>query len=112
MSKILTALLFSTLGHILAWFHMNGQFKFDFMKSQWWISFMAIPIAYLFYYSTRFSYEYFGYVWNIRMIGFGLGTFIFGLMSYYFVGEVPTYKTAICLILALVIILLQLSNFK
>jgi hypothetical protein len=46
------------------------------------------------------------------MIGFGLGTFIFGLMSYYFVGEVPTYKTAICLVLALVIILLQLSNFK
>ncbi len=112
INKILLALTFSTLAHILSWFHMNGQFKFEFMRSQWWIALMSIPIAYLFYYSTRFSYEYFGFVWNIRMIGFGLGTFIFGIMSYYIMGEIPNYKTGICLLLALVIILLQLTNFK
>ena len=111
MNKIIIALCLSTVAQVLSWFHMNGQFRFEFMRSQWWIALMSIPIAYMFYDSTRFSYQYFGNVWNIKMIGFGLGTVIFGLMSYYIMGQVPTYKTAICLVLALVIILIQLTNF-
>ena len=110
MSKIIAAILFSTLGHILAWFHMNGQFKYEFMKTQWWILLAGLPVSYLFYYSTRWSYEYFGYVWNIRLIGFGIGTAIFAIMSYLLMNEAPTVKTMICLVLALAIILIQLNN--
>ena len=44
------------------------------------------------------------------MIGFGIGTIVFGLMSYYFLKEIPTLKTIICLLLALAIILIQFTN--
>jgi|TARA_Y100000022_G_C13149407_1_gene328694 hypothetical protein len=70
----------------------------------------GIPIGYLFFYATRFSYEHFGFTWNIRMIGFGIGTLVFGVMSYLFLREIPTLKTIICLLLALSIILIQVTN--
>ena len=110
MSKLIGAICLSILGHIIAFFHMNGQFKWDFMKSQWWIILAGLPISYLFYYSTRLSYEHFGYVWNIRLIGFGLGNLIFEVMTWGILGEIPNWKTGICLVLAFTIILIQLVN--
>jgi len=110
MSKLLIAITLSVIGHIIAFFHMNGQFRWDWMKSQWYILLMGIPISYLFYYSTRFSYEHFGYYWNIRLIGFGMGTVIFGLLTWAVLGEIPNLKVTISLLLALVIILIQLTN--
>ena len=56
MNKLLVAIGLSAVGHVIAFFHMNGQFKWEFMKSQWWIILAGLPISYLFYYSTRFSY--------------------------------------------------------
>jgi hypothetical protein len=78
---------------------MNGQFKWDFMKSQWWIILAGLPISYLFYYSTRLSYEH-----------FGLGNLIFAVMTWGILGEIPNWKTGICLVLAFTIILIQLVN--
>ena len=37
MNKLLVAIGLSVVGHIIAFFHMNGQFRWEFMKSQWWI---------------------------------------------------------------------------
>ena len=71
---------------------------------------IIIPIGWLFFHSTKLSYEHFGFTWNIRMIGFGVGTLVFGVMSYLFLREIPTLKTAICLLLALSIILIQVTN--
>ena len=110
MSKLIGAICLSIIGHIIAFFHMNGQFKWDFMKSQWWIILAGLPISYLFYYSTRLSYEHFGFTWNMRMIGFGVGTIVFGIMSYLTLREVPTLKTIICILLAVAIILIQFTN--
>jgi len=110
MNKLIIALTLSVIGHVIAFFHMNGQFRWDWMKSQWYILLMGIPISYLFYYSTRFSYEHFGYYWNIRLIGFGMGTLIFGLLTWAVLGEIPNLKVTISLLLALVIILIQLTN--
>ena len=110
MNKLIIALILSVMGHVIAFFHMNGQFRWEWMKSQWYILLMGIPISYLFYYSTRFSYEYFGYFWNIRLIGFGMGTLVFGLLAWLILNEPPNTKVIISLILSLVIILIQLSN--
>ena len=49
-------------------------------------------------------------MWNMRMIGFGVGTIIFGIMSYGILKEVPTTKTFICILLAVAIILIQITN--
>ena len=56
-SKIYTlflALGMSFLGNIIAWFHMNAQFKWDWAKSQWWVLLGGIPISYMFFYSTKY----------------------------------------------------------
>jgi len=109
MSKLIYAIMLSALGHIVAFFHMNAQFKWEWAKSQWFILLIGIPISYLFYYSTRFSYEHFGYVWNIRMIGFGLGNLIFGLLTWMILSEAPSPRIIISLLLALTIILINVE---
>ena len=110
MNKLVLVILMSFVGNCIAWLHMNAQFKWDWAKQTWWIIFGGIPISFLFYYSTRWSYEYFGYFWNIRLIGFGMGTLVFGLLAWLILNEPPNTKVIISLILSLVIILIQLSN--
>ena len=64
----------------------------------------------IYWWATKMSYEHFGQFWNIRLMGFGAGTMVFGIMSYFFLDEVPTIKTIICLLLAAAIILIQITN--
>ena len=109
-NKLLVALLFSITGNIIAWFHMNAQFRWEWAKSQWWIVLIGVPISYLFYYSTRMFYEYFGQYWTVRPIGFGVATLTFGILTAVFLKELPSFKIWISLILAVVIILLNISN--
>ena len=109
MNKLIYAMILSVLGHVTAFFHMNAQFRWEWAKSQWFILLVGIPISYLFYYSTRFSYEYFGYVWNIRMIGFGLGNLVFGLLTWVILSEVPSPRIILSLLLALTIILINVK---
>ena len=58
------------------------------------------------------SYEHFGAFWNMRLAGFGLGTIIFGVLSWWLIGEIPTLKTLICILLAIAIILIQITNLQ
>ncbi len=100
---------------MLAWWQLNGQFTTKLQNSAFWTSpswmaIFGIPIGYLFFLATRFSYEHFGFTWNIRMIGFGVGTVVFGISSYLFLKEIPTLKTFICILLAVAIILIQVTN--
>ena len=67
-------------------------------------------MSYLFYYSTRFSYEYFGNYWAIRPIGFGIATLTFGILTAIVLKEIPSLKIWISLLLSLAIILLNVSN--
>ena len=110
MNKLILALMMSFMGNVIAWFHMNGQFRWEFMKSQWWILLGGIPISYLFFYSTRMFYEHFGQYWTVRPIGFGIATITFGILTAVFLKELPSFKVSISLLLALAIILLNLSN--
>ena len=115
MDKLIYSMGLLTIANIMAWLQMNTQFTEKF-KGHWfwssgeWMAFFGIPIGYLFFHATRLSYEHFGFTWNIRMIGFGLGTIIFGIMSYSFLREIPTLKTIICILLAISIILIQVTN--
>jgi hypothetical protein len=112
MSKLVMALIVSFFGHIIAWFHMQGQFKWEWARSIWWVIFGGIPISLCFYYGTRWYYEYFNNYWYVRPIGFGMATFIFGIMTWLVLGETPDTRTWICLFLAFIIIILQLSELK
>ena len=109
MKTLIWALILSIIGNTIAWFHMNAQFKWDWAKSHWFILLFGIPIGYLFYYSSRFSYEHFGHIWNIRMIGFGVGNIIFGILSWMLLNEIPTPRIIISLLLAFTIILINVK---
>tara|TARA_Y100000004_G_scaffold18554_1_gene19114 strand:- start:109 stop:480 length:372 start_codon:yes stop_codon:yes gene_type:complete len=115
ISKLLMSIGILLIANIMAWWQLNAQFT-ERLKNHWfwtsgeWMALFGIPIGYLFFHATRLSYEHFGFTWNIRLIGFGLGTLIFGIMSYLFLREIPTMKTIICLLLALSIILIQVTN--
>ena len=109
-NKLLIVLLFSFLGNVLAWLHMNAQFKWDWAKETWWIILGGVPISFLFYYSTRLSYEHFGQYWAIRPLGFGMATITFGLLTAVFLKEIPSLKIWISLLLALAIVILNTSN--
>ena len=109
-NKLFIVLLFSFLGNVLAWLHMNAQFKWDWAKETWWIILGGVPISFLFYYSTRMSYEHFGQYWAIRPLGFGMATITFGLLTGIFLHEAPSLKIWISLLLALAIVILNTSN--
>ena len=80
MSKLWMALGISLIGHIWAWFHMQGQFKYEWAKSMWWV------------------------------VGFGMATIVFTVLTYLVLHEVPDTRTVISLILSVVIIAIQLSH--
>jgi len=110
MNKLFLALILSFVGHVMAWFHMQAQFKWEFAKSYWWIILGGIPISFAFFYGTRWYYEYFGNYWYVRPIGFGMATIVFTFLTYFILNEIPDTRTTISLILSVIIILIQLSH--
>ena len=110
MNKLILALVVSFVGHIIAWFHMQGQFKYEWAKSIWWVALGGVPISFCFYYGTRWFYEYFGNYWYVRPIGFGMATIVFTFLTWLILNELPDTRTIISLILSIVIILIQLSH--
>tara|TARA_A100001391_G_C4974392_1_gene253557 strand:+ start:86 stop:427 length:342 start_codon:yes stop_codon:yes gene_type:complete len=112
MNKLHLALIANFVASIIAFFQLQGHFVWDksWLKSIWFIYFTSILIAPLYWYSTKWSYEHFGALWNMRLAGFGIGTLTFGLLTWLLIGEVPTLKTIICILLAASIILIQITN--
>ena len=51
---------------------------------------------------------YDGQIWPSRLIGFGIGVVVFGLMSHWLFKEPFTLKTLICLGLGSLIVLIQI----
>ena len=112
MTKLHLALLVNFIASILAFFQLQGHYVWDkpIFKSMWFVYATSLIIAPLYWYSTKWSYEHFGAFWNMRLAGFGIGTLTFGFLTWMLIGEVPTLKTAITLLLALSIILIQITN--
>ena len=111
-SKLQLALIAQVIGSVFAFFQLQAWVVWDkpWLKSLWWMYLTSLVIAPLFFYSTKWSYEHFGAFWNMRLAGFGVGTIIFGIMAWVFIGEIPTIKTVISVMLASAIILIQITN--
>ena len=109
------AIIANAIASVFAFIQLQGWVVFPnkpFLKSMWWIYATSLIIAPLFFWSTKWSYEHFGAFWNMRLAGFGIGTIIFGVLAWTLIGEVPTLKTIISLLLALAIILIQITNLN
>jgi len=115
MSKLMMAILAQSCGGLIVFFQLQGWVVWPdkpWLKSVWWLYATSLFIAPLFFYSTKWSYEHFGAFWNMRLAGFGIGTIIFGCLAWWLIGEIPTIKTVISLLLAAAIILIQITNLK
>jgi hypothetical protein len=111
MSKLTLGILYFVIGHILIWFQLNGQFKWTWFDKNPHILAIVLGsiISYTFIFGTKFVVEHFdGILWPGRFIGFAIGIISFGIMTWYFMGEGITAKTAISLILATTLVLVQI----
>ena len=98
------------LNNILIWYQLNSQLVWDWAKTSkamWFSALLGVPISLFFLYATRIGYEGFGNLWSVRFLGFATSMLTFPIMTYFYLGEVVTLKTAITILLAIVIMILQ-----
>ena len=112
MTKLWLAIIAQLVGSFIAFFQLQGWVVWNkqWLQSVWWMYATSLIIAPLFFYSTKWSYEHFGAFWNMRLAGFGISPIVFGMLAWGLIGEIPTLKTIISLLLAAAIILIQITN--
>ena len=108
--NLIIAILLFAVGNVLAWFQANSQFLW-----KWWydhpiltVFIYAVPTSMAFFFGWRYSVGVLGELWAARMIGFGVATIIFSTMTYLIMDEGLSYKTLLCLLLSVAIILIQI----
>jgi hypothetical protein len=107
---IIQGLLYGTVAQIITFLQLQGNIKYGwFAKYPILTLASSIPISFLFIKSVEcFVAAYRGEIWPSRLIGFGIGIIVFYLMSYFLFNEPVTFKTLVCLFLAILIIGVQI----
>lgn len=107
--NLLYGILFLIGGHIIAWFQLNSQFKWDWAKEHTLImALIGIPCSYFFIWGTKYTVEGMsGLLWPTRFIGFGIGMVIYAILVNHFFSEGFNVKTIISLLLAVILICIQ-----
>lgn len=110
MNKIILGIIWGVTAQILTFIQLQGSFKFEILKNNVWaVVLFGIPVTYMYIQSVKnFIEAYNGEIWPSRLIGFGIGVTIFTLMSYWWFKEPITFKTAVCLMLGIFIIVIQI----
>ena len=95
--------------HIIIWFQVNGQFVWPWAKDHpWTMSLLGFPISYILIIATKYIVAGFdGLLWPGRLVGFGTGMIIMGILTWVILGEGISTKTFISLILATTLVALQ-----
>jgi hypothetical protein len=108
--NILWGIIWGILAQITTFLQLQGQIKFEWLKQNMWFGvLMGIPISFMFMMSVKnFVEAYNGEIWPSRLIGFGIGVFVFSTMAHFMFREPFTLKTGVCLLLGLGIILIQI----
>lgn len=109
-NKLIISILLVTVGQILAYFQLQGQFMSPWLKNNpLVVSIMGFPISYILIKFTEYCAASFdGQVWPGRLIGFSVGAIVFALLSHFIMKEEFSTKTLICLGLASLILLIQI----
>ena len=109
VTPLISGIFLFFIGHIIVFFQLNGQFKWDwFVKHEWLMALMGIPISFLYIWGTKYTVQGLdGLLWPARFIGFGIGIVIYAIEVGYFFNEGINAKTAVSLLLALILILIQ-----
>jgi len=107
---LLKGFIYGLIAQVITFMQLQGQIKYSILKNNtWFVVLLGLPISYLFMISVKyFVAAYDGQIWPSRLIGFGIGVIVFGLMSHWLFKEPFTLKTLICLGLGSLIVLIQI----
>ena len=107
---LILGFIYFIVGQILIWFQSHLQFISSWSKDNPLL--IAVPgvlVSYVSILATKHLAEAFdGLVWPSRLIGFGIGIILFSLLTWVLLGEKIEMKSAICVVLAFCILLIQL----
>ena len=107
---ILLGFAYFIIGQVIIWFQSHLQFISNWSKDNPLL--IAIPgvfVSYVSILATQHLAEAFdGMVWPSRLIGFGIGIILFSALTWILLGEKIEMKSAICVVLAFCILLIQL----
>ena len=108
--NLFLGILLGILGQTLIFFQIQGSVKYQFLQDhRIWVLLMGVPISWVFMTSAKYLIAWGdGMLWPSRIIGFGIGVLVFSLLSSILFGETISMKTAICLFLSVLIILVQI----
>lgn len=107
---IATAALIFLFGQCIVWIQVNGPLIWPWAKTYKFILILlGVPITWLFMEATKYTVSGFGgQFWPGRFLSFVSGIIIFTIMTYVFKDESINLKTAVSLLLAFGIIVVQL----
>ena len=110
---MVTGIYFLILGHALGWFAGNSQFVWEYWDDKPVLSsvLFGIPAGIAFWYGTRYCFVASeNELWSVRFIASAFSYAVFPIMTWYFLGEsIFTTKTMICIFLALMILIVQIT---
>jgi hypothetical protein len=109
IAPLISGIFFFFLAHVIVFFQLNGQFKWEwFVKHEWLMALIGVPISFLYIWGTKYTVQGLdGLLWPARFIGFGIGMVIYAIGVGYFFNEGINAKTAVSLLLALILIFIQ-----
>ena len=109
LKQILIGIILFLIGQCIVWIQVNGPLLWEWARTfKWVLLLLGIPITWLFMEATRYAVAGFdGNFWPSRFVSFVSGIVIFTVMTYIFKSEPFTMKTAVSLILALLLLIIQ-----
>lgn len=107
--NLLYGILFFALGHLGAFLQLNGQFKWEWFKSnEWVVAAFGFILSFFYIWGTKYTVTGTeGLLWPARFIGFGVGVIIYAIMVSWLFGEGLTTKTIVSLLLSIILISVQ-----
>lgn len=108
--NLVIALCIIVIAQCLTFLQLQGQFISEWMrKNTLLVSLLGIVISYSLLKFTHYcALAFDGQVWPGRLIGFAIGVMVFTVGSKFLLEESVNAKTAICLVLSAMILLVQI----
>jgi len=108
--NLLYGVLYGILGQTLSFLQLQASIKYGWQeKYLWLILLVGIPNTWVYMQSVNhFIIAFNGTLWESRLLGFAIGVAVFAVMGWLLFSEPMTSKTAVSLLLALCIVLIQI----
>lgn len=109
MTNLLWGILYGLFGQILSFMQLQASIKYGWTeKYLWLILLLGVPNVWVYLQSVNhFIIAFNGTLWESRLLGFAIGVVVFAFMGWLMFSEPMTGKTAVSLLLALCIVLIQ-----